>query len=445
MQMQATGMPVADAGRTERMLKRVLNRLGAFVLVGCMVVPAAAAEQQYMAVGLPFFPPYRVAIVKLEMHDASVKGALSPPVGDPRPSLPLSGTVNKGLMELSITKGNEVYKVQLRQEDRGEQKLWVETGIVPGLEDVQLFRPDGGFSHPALALQRKNEAWCGLVHGGLAVTLRASDLRNMAHAPGDLASLNVVIVGADNMVKTVKLENVWTRMRMAAKSGHDVTFDITVPVGSEAPVAEKIRSLPAVAGVHLPNLCREMALAVIPSAKVMENGQLNDDRFRSYVTGILERQLAGQPPQEDKKARLRKFVISDVKIERKGTQPPRFSATITADAAATRGATGWDQFTLQITPVMTAADEEGTISLLVDVLDLRSTGKASAQIPAASAFHDQPDEAEAELAYHLVTWLAEAEDTRCAFTTTTSFSQPEEGFTCASLMLDDVVPAVTGE
>ncbi len=426
------------------MSKWVLKGLGALLLSGTLVTQVSAAAQQYMAVGLPFFPPYRVAIANLEVQGNSVKGAITPPAGDPRGALPLSGSIADGVMKLSINHGNEVYQVHLKKDVRDEQLLWVETGIIPGLEDVLFFRPEGGFSHTALSLQRKNEAWCGLVHGGLAVTLRASDLRNMARAPGDLAALNVVVVSDNDAIKTEKLETIWSRLRMAAKSGRDVTFDIAVPVGSEAPVAEKIRSLPAVSGVHLPNLCREMALVVVPSARVMAKGPLDEDKFKDYVSGILRRQLAGLPPAEGGAASPHTFQLDDVKVTRKGTLPPQFSAHVTADAAVTRGATGWDRFTLEVTPVMTAADEGDTISLLVVARDLVSVRKSSAQIPPASAFRDQPDEAEAEIAYRLVTWLAEAEDTRCAFITTTGFSQPEEGFACNSLMLDDVVPDTEG-
>lgn len=423
------------------MLSKQLSRALAVALFSSLLAPsyASAAEEQFMAMGLPFFPPYRVAIAHIDVQDNVVKGMLTPPPGDPRSAVPLAGTITNGVMELTISKGADAYQVHLKQDTRGEQRLWVETGIVPGLEDVLLFRPEDGFSHAALSLQRKNEAWCGLVNGGLAVTLRASDLRNLAKAPGDLAALNVVTVGEHDDVSIVKLEQLWSRLRLAAKTGRDVTFDITVPLGSEAPVAEKIRSLPAVAGVHLPNLCRDMALAVIPSERVMDNGKLNDAKLKHFLEGVLRRQLSGLAADGHGKGG-RKFEILDAKVQHGSNGLVLFTSTVIADAAITREESGWDRFTLEVVPVTTAADAGDTISLLVTVRDVTNARKAGAQIPAASAFSPEDDDDEAEIAYRLVTWIADSEKSRCAFITTTGFSQPEDGFSCSQLMLDDVVP-----
>lgn len=423
------------------MLMKQLSRALAITLFSGLLAPsyASAAEEQFMAVGLPFFPPYRAAIAHIDVQGNVVKGMLAPPPGDPRNAVPLNGTITNGVMDLTVNKGADSYQVQLKQDTRGEQRLWVETGIVPGIEDVLLFRPEDGFSHAALSLQRKNEAWCGLINGGLAVTLRASDLRNLAKPPADLAALNVVTVGEHDDVSIVKLEHVWSRLRLAAKTGRDVTFDIVVPVGSEAPVAEKIRSLPAVGGVHLPNLCRDMALAVIPSERVMDAGKLNDDKLKLYLEGALRRQLSGLTPDGGGKGG-RKFELSNGKVQRTGNGLPLFTGTIIADAAITRGESGWDKFVLDVVPVTTAADAGDTISFLVTVRDVANARKTGAQIPAASAFSKEDDDDAAAIAYRLVTWMADAENTRCAFITTSGFNQPEEGFACDSLMLDDVVP-----
>lgn len=423
------------------MLSKQLSRILAVTLCTGVLMPATAraAEEQFMAVGLPFFPPYRAAIAHIEIHGDTVKGMLTPPPGDPRNAVPLNGTIAKGVMDLTVNKGADSYQVQLKQDTRGEQKLWVETGLVPGIEDVLLFRPEEGFSHPALSLQRKNEAWCGVVSGGLAVTLRASDLRNLAKPPPDLAALNVVTLGEHDDVSIVKLDQVWSRLRLAAKTGRDVTFDIVVPVGSEAPVAEKIRSLPAVGGVHLPNMCRDMALAIIPSERVLDDGKLNDDKLKLYLEGVLRRQLSGLAADGGGKGG-RKFELQNAKMQRTANGLPLFTATIIADAALTRGEIGWDRFSLEVIPVTTAADAGDTISFLVAVRDVANVHKAGAQIPAASAFSKEDEADAAAIAYRLVTWMAAAEKTRCAFISTSGFNQPEEGFTCNSLMLDDVVP-----
>lgn len=403
-----------------------------------LAAPAAAqAAERYMAIGLPLFQPYRIAIATLDVQGGKVSGTLAPPVGDPRPAVPLSGTLADGILRLTVGQGDESYALAFSENQRGLHRIFEETATVPGLDAVALFRPPAGFSDAALALQHDADDWCGLVYGGLDVELRASDLARTPVAPAALADLDVVVTPQQGGVAKAKLKDIWSRLRLEARGGDDVSFDIAVPLGSEARVAQEIRRAPQVVSVLLPSLCGEMALAVVPRAKVAEGDKVLDGKLKAYAEATLSRLLSGASP-EGGAAGQRKFKLQGGVVS--GEAGPAYKASVTGEAEATRLGKGtWDQFTLLLQPVVTPTDAGDTISLVPSVSELKTAKKSGPQPPADGAFRPADDSSQvAAIAQRLVSYIAAAEGTRCAFLTQADFDEPDGSLPCANLAIDEV-------
>ncbi|MFG1305377.1 hypothetical protein V5F34_14730 [Xanthobacter autotrophicus] len=418
----------------------LMSRAGRLALVatlGLLAPATARAADRYMATGLPFFDPYHVAIASIDVADGKVTGTLAAPAGDPRPALPLSGTLANGVLTLTVGQGAEAYRFVFSENERGLHRIFEETTSIPGIDSVTLFRPPAGFSEPALALQHDPEDWCGRVYGGLSVQLRAKELAATAEAPAAVADLDLMVVPQQGGTATQKLKDAWSRLRLAARGGDDVSVDIAVPVGSEAKHAEDLRRVPQVASVMLPALCGEMALATIPRARVAEGNTVSEAKLKSYAEAMLSRLLSGAAPDASA-AGPRKFRIAGAVVP--GTSGPAFRATVTGEAEATRlGKGSFDQFTLTLEPVATPDDAADTLSLIPTVTDLKSAKKAGPQPPADAAFRPADDSSQvAGIAQRIVSFIAAAEGTRCAFLTQTGFDEPDGAISCTNIALDDV-------
>ncbi len=400
--------------------------------------PAGAAER-YLALGLPFFDPYRAAIATIDVHGGKVEGTLAAPVGDPRPAIPLSGSLKDGILRLTVGSGAEAAELAFSEDEKGLHQVWWETAAVPGLDEVILFRPTSGFSEAALVLQRGTDETCGKVYGGLSVALKAADLKGAAAAPAALADLDVPLGVHGGGATQAKLKDIWSRLRLAARDpdNETISFDIAVPLGAEARIAQDLRREPLVASVTLPAECGETALATVPRAAVSEGAAVFDARLKSYIDALLPRLYSGAPP-EGRNPGTRKFKIANAAVADAGGLPA-FTATITAESEASRLAKGnWDQFTLTVRPVVTASDTGDTISLVPAVTAVKTARKGGGQMPADSAFATQEDPAlKAALAQRFVSWVAAAEGSRCTFLTQTAFDEPEDSLSCANITLDD--------
>lgn len=397
--------------------------------------PAAAAER-YMVQGLPFFAPYRLAIATYDVAGEKVSGTLSAPVGDPRPPVPLSGTLKDGKLDLTIGSGADAVSLTFIKDERDRQRLWVEAAPVADLSQVVLFRPVEGFSATALALQHADTNWCGRFTGGLSVELRASALKASATAPADLADLDVVLASRA-ATPTVKLSAVWQRLRLAARSGEDVAIDIEVPPGREAARAEALRKLPQVAAVDLPAGCGEMALVAVPRDKIMTGDKVSDEKLKSFADGVLERFLSGAKADAAAPGAL-KFRLDDAKVVRGADGLVHYEARLVGNAEATRLGEGEvDAFTLSLTPMETVADTDETLSLIPQVSGLKVARRLGSSMPPESAFEAEPDEAVAVgIVHRFVSWLAAYQDTECAFLTRSAFEEPDEALTCGNITLD---------
>lgn len=409
----------------------------ACVLLALLVPGAAQAAERYMALGLPFFSPYRVAIATLDIEGGKVSGTLAPPAGDPRAPLPLAGSLAEGVLRLSVGQGNDTYTLAFSENQRGLHRIFEETASVPGLDAVTLFRPEAGFSDAALALQHDADNWCGMVYGGLSLTLRSAELARTPVAPAGLADLDVVVTPHQGGAARAKMKDVWSRLRLAAKDGNDVALDVILPLGSEGAAAQDLRRLPQVAAVMLPALCGEMALAVVPRARLFEGDKVSDAKLKAYGDTMLARLLSGAAAEAAAPG-SRKFKMAGGIVP--GGAGPAYKATITGEAEATRlGKGSWDQFTLLLQPVVTATDTGASISLVPTVSDLRTVKKAGPQPPADAAFRPADDSAlVAAISQRLVSYIAAAESSRCAFLTQADFDEPDGSISCANLALDDV-------
>lgn len=401
-------------------------------------VAAAQAADSYMVMGLPFFDPYRIAIATVDVTGGKVSGTLAPPAGDARAPLPLSGTLADGVLRLTVGSGAEAYSFAFSENERGLHRIWEETAAIPGIDAVTVFRPPSGFSEPALVLQHDAEDWCGLVYGGLTVNLRAADLAAAPTPPAALADLDVIVVPQQGGTANAKMKDVWSRLRLAARDD-DVSVDIAVPVGAEARLAQDIRRVPLVTGVMLPSVCGEMALAVVPRAKLADGDKVSDAKLKAYAEAMLARLLSGAAP-DGAGPGSRKYRISGAAVAPGEGGQPAYRASIVGEAEATRlGKGNWDQFTLTLQPVVTAADAADTISLIPTVTDLKGARKSAPQPPADGAFKPVDDSAAvAGIAQRIVSWLAAAEGTRCDFLTQTAFDEPEGSLSCTNVALDDV-------
>ena len=145
------------------------------------------------------------------------------------------------IRDSTVGQGAEAYRFVFSENERGLHRIFEETTSIPGIDSVTLFRPPAGFSEPALALQHDPEDWCGRVYGGLSVQFRAKDLAATAEAPAAVADLDLMVVPQQGGTATQKLKDAWSRLRLAARGGDDVSVDIAVPVGSEAKHAEDLR------------------------------------------------------------------------------------------------------------------------------------------------------------------------------------------------------------
>ncbi|MFG1418234.1 hypothetical protein V5F38_10020 [Xanthobacter sp. V0B-10] len=416
-------------------------RLGALALAAGLAgasLPACAAEH-YMTLGLPFFEPYRVGIATLDINAGKVSGTLAPPAGDPRPAVPVTGTLSEGILKLTIGTGTDAYTLNFSEGERGVHQVWDETLALGDLDRVTLFRPADDFSETALALQHLSDDWCGQVYGGVSVVLRASALKSTAEPPAALADLDVSANSLTHGAVKAKLKDVWSRLRLAAHGGDDIAIDVAAPVGAEAPTAKALRAEPAVAAVTLPNACTEMALVVVPRAKVGEGGAVSEAKLKGYLETALGRLLSGAPA-ENTTPGPRKFKLSVATVAKGPGGAPVFTAQVTAESEATRLAKGgWDQFTLTIRPVITATDTGATVSLIPTVSDLKTAKKAGPQMPADTAFKPADDEAAAiAIGHRLVSWLAAAEGSRCGFLTSAGFDEPDGAYSCGNVALDDV-------
>ncbi|MEP9352195.1 hypothetical protein ABLE93_01210 [Xanthobacter sp. KR7-65] len=427
-------MPTSPVSRPGH-LARCLMIAG--VALAGLVPQAALATERYMALALPFFEPYRVAIATLEVQGGKVSGTLAPPAGDPRAPLPLSGTLADGALRLTIGQGNDTYTLAFSENQRGLHHIFEEAASIPGLDAVSLFRPEDGFSAAALALQHDSDNWCGRVYGGLTLTLRAAELVRTPAAPAALAELDVVVTPQQGGAVKAKLKDVWSRLRLAARDNEDVSFDVAVPLGSEVRTAQELRRMPQVAAVMLPSLCGEMALVVVSRPKIADGDTVSEAKLKAYGDAMLSRLLSGAPPEATIPGQ-RKFKLAGAVVP--GEAGPAYKATITAEAEATRlGRGNWDQFTLLLQPVVTATDTGASISLIPAVSDLRTAKKTGPQPPADNTFRAVDDSAVvATIAQRLVSYIADAEGSRCAFLTQADFEEPDGAISCANLALDDV-------
>lgn len=423
--------------------RTVLAALSVLALVPALVAPtaASAAAERFMVLGLPFFKPYRAAIAVLDVDGGGkVTGTIAPPAGDARAPLPVSGTLANGALSLTIGQGDESYALAFTENQRGLHHIYEETATVPGLSAVTVFRPEGGFSEPALVLQHDEENWCGLVTGGLTVDLKAADLGRTPVAPAGLAEIDLVVTPQPGGTAKVKMKDYWSRLRLAARDGDDVSVDVAVPLGAEAKIAQDLRKVPLVATVTLPSLCGEMALATIPRAKVMEGDKVSEAKLKSYADAMLARLLSGAAP-EGAAAGSRKFKVSGAIVP--GEAGPAYKATVSAESEASRLSKGnWDQFTVLLQPVVTPADTAASVSLVPLVTDLRVAKKSGPQAPADAAFKPADDSSQvAAISHRLVSYIAAAEASRCSFLTQTAFDEPDGSLPCINLAIDDVSPA----
>ncbi len=403
---------------------------------------AAAAAEHYMTLGLPLFEPYRVGIATLDIDGGKVTGTLAAPVGDPRPALPIIGTVSDGALKLTVGTGSDAYTLGFSEDERGLHQVWEETLSVGDLERVVLFRPSADFSDTALALQHLGEDWCGQVYGGLALVLRAETLKSMASPPAALADLDVSATSLTHGAVKAKLKDLWSRLRLASHGGDDIAIDVAVPVGTEAATAKALRAEPALAAVTLPNACTEMALVVVPKAKLSDGGTVSDVKLKTYLERALNRLLSGAQA-EGSSVGGRKFKLSGATVAKGANGVPVFTAQVTGESDAVRLAKGgWDQFTLSVTPVVTATDTGDTLSLIPTVSDVRTAPRSGAQVPPESAFKPVDDEAVSiGITHRLVSWLAAAEGSRCDFLTRAGFDEPDGAYSCTNAALDDVAHA----
>lgn len=418
---------------------RLGSTLAVLASVGLVAAghPASAAER-YMVAGLPFFDPYRISIATIDVNGGKVTGTLAPPAGDARAALPLSGTLADGVLHLTIGSGAEAYTLSFSQNERGLHRIWEETATVPGINAVSLFRPQAGFGEPALVLRHDSDNWCGGLYGGLSVNLRAADLASQQAAPAGLADLEAIVEPQQGGTAKVKLKDLWGRLRLAARSGDDVAVDIALPVGTEAKMAQEIRRLPQVVSVDLPGQCRETALTVIPRAKVADGDKVSEAKLRAYAEAMLTQLLSGAAP-DGTAAGQRKFKLQSASVAAGADGQPVYRAVVTGEAEATRlGKGSWDQYTLTLTPLVTATDAADTISLIPSVGDLKGAKKAGAQPPADSAFKPVDDsEVVGGITQRFVSWLAAAEGSRCVFLTRMPFDEPEGSLSCANVTLDE--------
>lgn len=424
--------------------RAVAARLCALVLAAGIAgasVPAAAAEH-YMTLGLPFFAPYRVGIATLDITGGKVSGTLAPPAGDPRPALPIAGTLSDGALTLTIGTGNDAYTLGFSEDERGLHQVWDESLSIGDLDRIVLFRPAGDFSEAALAVQHRGDDWCGQVYGGLSLVLRSDALKSMAAPPAALADFDVTAMSLTHGPVKAKLKDLWSRLRLAARDGDDISVDVAVPVGTEARAAKALRAEPALAAVALPNACTEMALAVIPKDKVSDGGAVSETKLKAYLQGALNRLLSGGEAAGSSVGG-RKFKLSDVAVAKGADGMPVFTARATADARATRLVDdGWDQFALSVRPVVTATDTGETLSLIPAVSGVRTAPKDGPQVPGDGAFKAVDDDALATAITHrLVSWLAAAEGSRCGFLTRAGFDEPDGAYSCGNVALDDVAHA----
>ncbi|UJX46033.1 hypothetical protein [Xanthobacter sp. YC-JY1] len=423
--------------------RTVLAALSALALVPALVVAptaASAASERFMVLGLPFFKPYRAAIATLDVDGAGkVTGTLAPPAGDARAALPVSGTLASGALRLTIGQGDDSYALSFTENQRGLHHIYEETAAIPGLTAVTVFRPEGGFSEPALVLQHDEDNWCGLVTGGLTVDLKAAELGRTPVAPAGLAEIDLVVTPQQGGTAKVKMKDYWSRLRLAARDGDDVSVDVAVPLGTEAKIAQDLRKVPLVATVTLPSLCGEMALAAIPRAKVMEADKVSEAKLKAYGDTMLARVLSGAAPEGG--TGTRKFKVAGAVVP--GEAGPAYKATVSAESEASRLAKGnWDQFTVLLQPVVTPADTAASVSLVPLVTDLKVAKKAGPQAPADAAFKPADDSSQvAAISHRLVSYIAAAEGTRCSFLTQTAFDEPDGSLSCTNLALDDVSPA----
>ncbi|WP_454915698.1 hypothetical protein [Xanthobacter sediminis] len=417
------------------------SRLRALVLAAGIAgacTPAAAAEH-YMALGLPFFAPYRVGIATLDINGGKVAGTLAPPAGDPRPALPVTGTLADGVLTLTIGTGADAYTLSFSEDERGLHQVWDETLSIGDLDRIALFRPAADFSDAALAVQHRGDDWCGQVYGGLSLVLRSEALKAMVAPPAALADFDVSATSLTHGPVQAKLKDLWSRLRLAARDGDDISVDIMVPVGTEARAAKALRAEPAVLAVALPNACTEMALAVILRDKVSEAGAVSEAKLKTYLQGALNRLLSGGEASGSSVGG-RKFKLSDAAVAKGADGGPVFTARATAESQATRlQDDGWDQFTLSVRPVVTATDTGETLSLIPTVTQVKTAAKDGPQVPADTAFKPTDDEGAATAITHrLVSWLAVAEGSRCGFLTRAGFDEPEGAYSCGNVALDDV-------
>ncbi len=419
---------------------RIVAAALAGLLAGATFSAPAAAAEHYMALGLPFFEPYRVGIATLDINAGKVSGTLAPPAGDPRAPVPVSGTLTDGVLKLTVGSGNEAYDLAFTEDERGLHQIWDETINLGGVDPVNLFRPAGDFSAPALALQHLDESWCGQVYGGLSVVLRASALHATPVAPAALGDLNVPVSSMTHGTGTMKLKDLWSRLRLAAKGDDDdLTVDVVVPVGAEAELAKTLRGDAAVAAVALPNGCSETALAVVPRTRLADGAALSDGKLKTYLEGALNRLYSGLAA-DGAGIGGRKFKLTGVSVTKGANGMPVFNATVTADTEASRVEKGgWDQFNLSILPLVTATDAGDTMSLIPTITDVKTAKKSGPQLPADAAFKVVDDSAyAAAIAHRLVSWLAAAEGSRCAFLTRSAFDEPDGAYSCTNQVLDDV-------
>jgi len=424
------------------MSRKIAPRAGFTCLAAALGLLAAGhgagAAEPFMATGLPFFEPYRIAIVTLDISGGKVTGTVAPPVGDPRAAIPVSGTQADGVLRLTIGEGTQAYSLAFSENQRGLHRILEETASVPGVDAVTLFRPAAGFSEAALALQHDADNWCGALYGALSLQLRAADLTSLPAAPAVLADRDVMVEPQQGGTARVKMKDLWSRLRLAARSGDDVNVEIAVPVGSEAKTAQEIRRVPQVVAVTLPAQCGETVLAVIPRAKIADGDKVSDAKLKSYAEGTLARLLSGGAP-EGGAAGQRKFKIQNATVVAGPGGQPMFRATVTGEAEATRlGKGAWDQFTLTLMPLVTATDAADTLSLVPAISDLKGARKSGPQLPADAAFKPVDDsEVSAGISQRLVSWLAAAEGTRCVFLTRVPFDEPEDSLSCTNVAMDE--------
>lgn len=414
-----------------------LNALLAGLLCAALAPLPAGAAESYLVQGLPFFAPYRLAVATLDISGDKVSGTLAPPVGDPRPALPLSGSVTDGKLSLAIGSGTDAVTLVFSEDERDPYRLWEEVSPVADLPAVVLFRPGEGFSGAALAVQHADANWCGRFLGGLSVELRADALKASREAPAPLAGLDVALSSRAEEA-TGKLSTVWPRLRLAAMAGTDVIIDVAVPVGSEAKTAEELRRLPQVMAVDLPTSCGEMARVAIPRETLMDGDKVSEAKLKAFADAILPRYLSGAKADASVPG-TRKFKLEDAKVVRGPDGLLRYEAKLTGDAEATRLGSGEvDAFTLTLMPVETVADTAQSISLVPQVKDMKVARRSGSGALSGSAFKAEDDEAVPVAVIHrLVTWLGAVEDTDCAFLTETAFEEPDEALSCSNITLDN--------